>query len=142
MSKWLCYNSVANHSFTILLDVVPNISLGQRTKTSTLKTRPDSVPNCTGGGGINFTTTLNVVPEAPFLTCGRVCMPFMCADPAPPPELLPFKTAAPPLVMEAVEMMLPVVDMLSRMWSAAVLWSLLLLPPPLAPPTLMGRQFN
>ena len=89
----------------------------------------------------NFTTALNVVPDAPFLTCGRVCMPFMCADPAPPPELLPFKTAAPPLVMEAVEMMLPVVDMLSRMWSA-VLCSLLLLPPPLAPPTLMGRQFN
>ena len=81
---------------------------------------------------------LNSVPDAPFLTCGKVCMPFMCADPAPPPPPpeLPFKTAAPPLVMEAVEMMLPVVDMLSRMWSA-VLCSRLLLPPPLAPPTLM-----
>ena len=51
---------------------------------------------------------------APFLTCGRVCMPLRWADPAPPAEL-PFMTAETPLVMEAVEMMLPVVDMLSRM---------------------------
>ena len=59
-------------------------------------------------------TALNSVPVAPFLTCGRVCMPLRWADPAPPAEL-PFMTAETPLVMEAVEMMLPVVDMLSRM---------------------------
>ena len=71
-------------------------------------------------------------PPPPFLTCGSVCMPLMWADPAPEPPPAPFMTP-PPLDMEAVEMMLPVVDMLSSTWSAAApaAPSRLLLPAPL-----------